>query len=152
MDIFNAINAISRKHNGSFFKISYTSVIPVLKEWKGHSVTKETVATVRKGINYSHLKTVKERLTLSSGTVGSLPWGKWEEGYEGLIINNIKDGVSKKYVRLYPSPNKSNVKYFLDGREVRKNELMGIISNSYFSDKKLPDCFTVAIENITKIW
>ena len=96
--------------------------------------------TVRKGIKYGNQKSVKEK-----GIVpGSLPWGKWIKGFEGLFIEHN----GNEYVRLYCSPNKSITKYFLNGKEVDRKDIEWMVRPSYWNHSEKPDAMTIRTENL----
>lgn len=148
------IDTLSRKQNGSFFKIRLVSDVKLNAEAKRNGVVAYKISdmTVRKGIDYKNQKCVKEKVEAGKVLTHELPFGEWAKGYEGLVIEH----KGNKYIRLYSTPNKASVKYVLNGREVSFDDLKksGLVLNSYFSDsrKEKPDCMTVKAENIQEIW
>ena len=134
------IDTLSRKQNGSFFKIRLVSDVKLNAEAKRNGVVAYKVSdmTVRKGIDYKNQKCVKEKVEAGKVLTHELPFGEWAKGYEGLVIEH-----------------KGN-KYILNGKEVSLDDLKksGLVLNSYFSDsrKEKPDCMTVKAENIQEIW
>lgn len=147
------IEALNKKQNGSFFKVRLVSPVSLNAAAKRSGVVayKITEMTVRKGIDYKAQKSVQAKVDAGKILVHDLPWGTWMKGQEGLII----DHKGSQYVRLYSSPNKSTVKYFLNGVEVTRDELKdsGHVLSSYFNKpEEKPDAMTVKAENIQKIW
>ena len=113
-------------------------------------VTKEVTALVRKGINRQNLARFKNGL--EEYKPASLPWGKWKEGMEGVIIEHTNaKGETQNYVRLYTTNNKPKVKYFINGNEVPKDRLIEIVPKSELEHEGIIDCFVVNINNITNI-
>ena len=166
MKIEELVKILNKKNNGSFFKIHWTTNLNNKQTAKsknnGDLILKDTFATVRKGVEYKNIKHVQEIL-MSKGQYKIDPitgkpevfsecmsWGNWVDGYEGLLIEN----KGKVYVRLYTSPNKPNSKYFLNGKEVSKDELkkLGVMQKSYWNKSEPTDCMTVKIKNIKEIY
>lgn len=113
--------------------------------------------TVRYGINYSNMKSVIQKTATGQiERTHELPWGKWMEGYEGILIEHTnKKGEKNIYLRVYTSPNKTLVSYFLNGSPITKEKLksLGYVSESVWN--KNPDdvdCFTLNVTNITDIY
>lgn len=153
------INKLSSKHNGTWFRMSWCTDVPITANAKkaGVTVLKYTTATVRKGIKYSNIASVKEKV--AAGKIDpkhELSWGQWKAGYAGLLIEHTnKQGIYKEYVRLYGSPNKSNVQYFYNGRPITKEQLkdLGVVQASYWNKSSEPsECFTVCTANVQDIW
>lgn len=152
-----AISRITSKGKGQFFKMSYISDLPMTAAAKreGLIALKSTTGTFRWGINYSHIKSVKEKdeaiKTLGVAPKHELPWGQWNPQYPQLVINH-KD---KQYMRLYMTPNKSKSNYYLNGRPITKEELieLGVVQKSYWNkgDTK-QECMTINIANIQEIY
>ena len=54
---------LSKINNGRFFKASWSSEVPVKKEFENrYVVSKVTISTVRKGIQYTNTKAYKDKL------------------------------------------------------------------------------------------
>lgn len=153
------IDKVNRKKNGQFFKMSWCTDVPVTAHSKrqGYKVYKTTTATVRKGIHYANIASVKAR-GIDLSTPRELPWGNWHPDYKGLIIEHTsKDEKYNRYIRLYSTPNRPIVQYFLNGQPIDKISLekMGIVQNSYWAkgkDETPHECFTVKIENIEEVY
>lgn len=164
------VNALNRKQNGSFFKVRYTSTVPVNANGKahGHIVTKTVTSTVRKGIKYSNLIRVKKQVMpnytpdnakeyaqIAKTIHRELPFGTWMKGYEGLLIEHTtQKGIYNQYVRLYATPNKPVVEYQLNGNPISIEELkeLHIIGESYWNPKTKSDTFTINVANIEKVF
>lgn len=157
------INKLNEKKNGQFFKMSWCSDVPTTAQAKreGNIVYKITTGTVRKGIKYSNIASVKAK-RMEQGIDPSAPkpellWGQWNPNHKGLIIDHTnKAGKFAQYVRLYNTPNRPTVEYFLNGKPISKEELMkqNIVLPSYWqkSRENAPtECFTVNIANIMAI-
>lgn len=164
---------LNKINNGRFFKASWSSEIPVKKEYENrYVVSKVTISTVRKGIQYTNTKAYKDKLfkrmsiecagndfltprelEKKYGNGNSLPWGNW------LIPNLLIEHTNKKgeyniYLRLYSTINKPECRYYLNGREISKEGLykMGIVREGYWNKKGIEDgVFTVNIANILSI-
>lgn len=161
------ISKLSEKKNGQFFKMSWCSDVPLTAKAKkeGHIVYKITTGTVRKGIKYGNIASVKARRMEQmeqgidlSAPKPELPWGQWNPNHKGLIIDHTnKAGKFTQYVRLYNTPNHPTVEYFLDGKHINREDLvkLGIVLPSYWQkgrENAPTECFTVNIANIMTIY
>lgn len=164
------LNRLAEIPNGRFFKTTWKSEVPVYKEYSNiYEVTKVTTSTVRKGIRYTNTKAYKTKLYRRmmeeyGGTSfiaplefnkkynNELPWGHYRKGYENVIIDHTnKAGEFNSYLRLYLTPNKPEIKYYINGKEISKSELQakGIIKESYWNNDKVKDgVFNIKIKNI----
>lgn len=164
---------LSKINNGRFFKASWSSEVPVKKEYENrYVVTKVTISTVRKGIQYTNTKAYKDKLfkrmsiecagndfltptefEKKYGNGNSLPWGRWL--VPNLLIEHTnKNGEYNIYLRLYSTINKPESRYYLNGKEISKEGLynMGIVREGYWNKKGIEDgIFTVNIANILSI-
>lgn len=162
---------LNKINNGRFFKASWSSEVPIKKEYENrYVVSKVTISTVRKGIQYSNTKAYRDKLYSRMGVEcsgndflisnefekkygNSLPWGKWL--IPNLLIEHTnKNGEYNIYLRLYSTINKPESRYYLNGREISKEGLynMGIVKDSYWNRKGTEDgVFTVNIANILSI-
>jgi hypothetical protein len=165
MKLETLLKELNGKKNGSWFKIEWTSDLNgklcAAAKREGHVVTKEVSTTVRKGIRYANMASVKQRL-MSEGkfvvdpTDGKayvlpdkLSWGEWVDGSDVLIKH--KD---QYYVRLYTSPNKPIVQYFLDGVAITASELKakGILQPAYWNRENVEECMTLKVDSVNKIY
>lgn len=151
MNTNTIIDKLNTKRNGSWFLITWESDLPLVASAKKAGVTgyKRVTAQCRKGINYTHIKSVQKKHGLEY-KAEQLPWGNWKEGREGLIIEH----KNNDYLRLYYGPNKSKVEYYLNGRKVTREELYnsGMVQKSYFKAKEKSECISVKTNNIVKIY
>ena len=157
MNINMLTSKLAQKNKGQWFKAVWISDVPVKASAKrnGIVVNKMTYATVRYGIDYTNMKSTKTKIMNGElNPTHELPWGKWVENKEGIFIEHTnKNGDKNIYLRLYSSPNKSRVKYFLNGKPIEKEKLMnlGYVQDSVW--KKSPsDCFTINVTNISEIF
>lgn len=159
------VKELDKKKSGVWFKIEWISDLNskmcAAAKKQGHIVTKQVSTTVRKGIRYANIASVRERLIaegkfLVDPKTGEshifpekLSWGEWVDGSNILIKH--KD---QYYVRLYTSPNKPAVQYFLDGVAVAAEELkkLGIMQPAYWSNDTLGECMTIKVDNVSKIY
>ena len=140
---------ISAKRNGTFFNCIWERPLKT-RRGVSNTVTKEVVATVRKGIDRRNMK--KYTSGEAEFKSGPLVWGKWKKGLEGLIIEYTNaEGKTNHYARLYTTRNKPKVKYFIDGREVSKECIEALVPKSQLSSEDIMDCFTINIKNVKEI-
>jgi hypothetical protein len=78
-----------------------------------------------------------------------LSWGEWVDGSDVLIKH--KD---QYYVRLYTSPNKPKVQYFLDGVAIAASELKktGLLQPAYWASDGVSECMTLKVDSVNKIY
>ena len=166
------INRLKEIPNGRYFKMTWKTEVPVFSRFNDiYEVTKITTSTVRKGIQYTNTKAYKNKLLKQmfeecSGTCfltpmdfnkkykTELPWGHYRKGYENIIIDYTnKAGEFNSYLRLYLTPNKPQVKYYINGREIGKEELRakGIVKESYWNESIKDGVFNIKIKNIISI-
>ncbi len=128
--------------NGSFQSVTWKSNPSPAAAHKAHKLEKLTTATVRAGIDFSNLDTVKNAIAnCERKEVGELPWGKWEN-FPHTILH--KDS---RYVRLYPS-GKPDTVYFVDGEIVSREEFEKFLRPSDCGKNEAIECFTVKEENL----
>lgn len=153
MNTQKLVATLSTKKNGSWFNMRWVSDVKLSASAKKMGVTayKITEAQVRKGINYTHQKSVQMKVESGEKQLThELPWGNWKEGYDNLIIEH----KGNDYVRLYLGANNPKVKYVLNGKEVTKKELQesGYVLKSYFTEStEKPDALTVKVANVEAI-
>ena len=165
MQLEALVKELGKKKNGVWFKVEWTSDLNskmcAAAKKQGHVVTKTVSTTVRKGIRYANIASVRERF-ISEGKFlvdpqtgethifpEKLSWGEWVEGSDTLIKH--KD---QYYVRLYTSPNKPVIQHFLDGVAIAAEELkkLGVMQPSYWSGDTLNECMTIKVDNVNKIY
>ena len=115
---------------GTFAIARIVSKKKPLASFKQHDITKVVLCTVRTGIEYKNLKSVKE----SDIEVQSLPWGEWAD-YPYLITHK-----GNRYIRLYLG-NSMKVFYLVDGVKVSKQKALSMLPKTKPSEK--PACSTV---------
>lgn len=128
---FDAINGIKKGR--------YVSLVRK-KEYK-QGVTKITKDTVRLGVDYSNMKINAGRET------GSLPWGHWVKGYEGLVIEH----KGNNYLRVTSSySGNASSRFFMDGAEISASEAAAIIGDKE-AHPSARDVFDVKFDNIVSL-
>ena len=165
MKLETLVKKLNEKKNGTWFKIEWksdlNSKLCAAAKRSGHVVTKEVSTTVRKGIRYANMASVRKKL-ISQGKFlvdpetgethvfpEKLSWGEWVDGSEVLIKHK-----EQYYVRLYTSPNKPKVKYYLDGMEISKQNLqkLGLLQPAYWSRENVDECLTLKVDNVCAIY
>ena len=165
MKLETLLKELNKKKNGTWFKIEWTTNLNgklcAAAKREGHVITKEVSTTVRKGIHYANMASVRKRL-ISEGKFlvdpetgetyvfpEKLSWGEWVDGSDVLIKH--KD---QYYVRLYTSPNKPKVKYFLDGTEIAADELKkkDLLQSAYWNRENVEECMTLKVDSVNKIY
>jgi hypothetical protein len=165
MKLETLVKQLNAKQNGAWFKIEWTTDLNgkmcAAAKRGGNVVAKNVSTTVRKGIRYANMASVRERLISEGkflvdpldGKVHVFPeelsWGEWVEGSDVLIKHK-----EQYYVRLYTSPNKPIIKYFLNGTEISADELRnrGILQPAYWSREHINECMTLKVENVDRIY
>ena len=132
--------------NGSFQAVRFASIVKPSAVHKNVKLEKKTSMTVRAGIDYANLATVREGIENGQrGEVKPLPWGEWER-FPYTITHK-----GNRYVRLYPLQGKVKTTFFVDGSPVSREYFSGFLTPS--ESKKLlsgdpPDCLTIKEENL----
>ena len=133
---------------GTFHSIRWNKELKTKKSC-ADTITKRTyVSSARLGVDYSHMKSVKETHNLDekgNAIVESLPWGTWDrfpytishKGNEYLRVSMI-DGT------------KFDTTYYRNGKQVTKESIMSDCLKSGFSGKP-STIFTLNISNIDEI-
>lgn len=111
------------------------------------AIEKEVTATVRAGINYDNLATVKEKRE-----IGDLPshnpglkWGKW------LVFPYVIEHKGNNYFRFYPfTGGKVVTQYFRDGERVEFEQIEQFLLSSEKTEKS-GDCFVVNESSILSL-
>lgn len=152
MEFKELINKINGKRNGTFFNITFksdlSSKLSAESKRNGVKCYKLVSMTTRKGIDYDKQKSVQDKVANGKVLTHELPWGQWKKGFEGIIVEH--NGVD--YLRLYPATNQRKVSYFLNGKEVLKDDLKGYMIKSFFTPKKESvDAFNVKVSGVVAI-
>jgi hypothetical protein len=138
---------------GQFVSVAFTSNVATSAKFKNSiKIQKITKAVVRAGINFANLTSVKEGIANDERSeVQELPWGSWIK-FPYLIGHK-----GKEYLRLYPSvQNVPNVKYFVNGKETPKSEILQYLTPSKVAeltdkDRSQPECFTIKTDNVLAV-
>lgn len=137
---------IINKHKGSFARISYQVEVKPSAVNSSRTIKKVVTTTVRIGVAYSHIKSVKERQSESAG-VTRAPWWKWVDGLRNVMKENLKD-PSKKYYTFATARNAhTHVDYFVDGKKATVEEVKALTVPSYWNQKTV-EVFDVKAENL----
>ena len=127
---------------GQYLALAWKSEKKPSKDHKGKELVKITRATVRAGIDYANLGTVRDGIASGErGEVEPLPWGEWFK-FPYLIQHK-----GEIYVRLYPTAQARST-YKINGSEVSKGEFESCLPPSERESGNAPACFTVKARNI----
>ncbi len=151
------LNSLEKIPNGRIFNITWKKELPTYKGID-KTVIKTVDTTARKGIDYTHTGYYKSRV-LDSNPNNPKPekikktellWGHWVE--RNLLIGYTnKAGEYKEYLRLYITGNRPKVIYTMDGIEVDKKDLKGIVTAAGLKHTGIEICYNIPIDNIVKI-
>lgn len=156
MDINKLTEVLKAIKNGVFTRIAYTTDLPVKSLYKkaGIRVVKETEATVRLGVKYKNIKSVKERLEEKSDNRSR------KNNYKTILPNKLvyNTNTEKYYVCAFPTKKgthtKQIYKVILDDLVIISSEDRNLISHlvidSYWK-KNFRETFRVNAENILRI-
>lgn len=145
MDTNIILNQLANIKKGSYLKLKK------VKHYK-NGVDKVSDLVIRLGINYGNIKAVQEKL--NGREVGSLPWGHYLKGYEGLVIEHTnKKGETKYYLRVandYLDRNKSY--YYLNGNEISREEAIAIEGEKQIKGSgESPDVYNIEFSNLLSL-
>lgn len=171
---------------GYSYLMNKNNVLELLKENKGRNlkatwrrnakvrkgvtalIEKETSATIRTGINFANLSSVKEGIANEERSeVQALQWGTWSE-FPFIIEHKGND-----YLRLYPASSvpfvyeegkavctqeegniqRPKVKWFLDGREIPFVLIQEFLLASELPKpiEETPICFTIKFNDLISL-
>lgn len=149
------LQKVKNIQKGRYTKVCYLTEVPLSAAGKksGVHVFKRVIGTYRFGIDYSNTKKGIAKQTASiDPKAGQLAWGKWMSGAEGYLIEHTnKNGEYNVYLRMYNSPNKARVQYYINNKAVSKEQLMatGYVNQSYFTKASNDSgCVTINIQNL----
>ena len=149
MKLEKVIEVLNKRQKGTYVKVGWKSNIESAKARKmGIEVVKVTDATVRWGINYSHLKRVKEIKAEKGESATESTRKPWYRHLEGIphIIQHLND-PEKQYLQLFTINKKSYIKteYYINGEHKTKQEVIdsGYVNASEFAPKD--ECLIVNI-------
>ena len=104
------IKALNQVKKGSFVRFGYTTDMPLKAEYRnqGYKIQKVTETTVRFGINYYNIKSVKEAFEKENKT----PERKLRVNLETVISNEVyKNNKTGEFLlRFYPTKSGTNTK------------------------------------------
>ena len=104
----------------------------------GEKITKISELVIRLGVDYANMKVAEGKV------VGSLPWGNWVEGLEGLVIEH----KGNYYLRVASSyANNGKATYYLNDQQITKEEVVQMIGEKKVESKAL-DVYNIKFENI----
>ena len=153
METKQLLELLKDKKDGVDFSIEYSGDLPLNAAAKKNGIiaTKITKMIAKKGIKYSDLQSVKDRINEGLELTHELPWGMWKYGFEGLLIEH-KDS---DYIRLYPKADSFSTTYYIGNKEVTYDELKesGYLVNSFFNKKDTNpvEVLTIKVNNIINI-
>ena len=131
---------------GQFGSVRYARDVKQKKGSPVQNVKKEVLMSIRAGVEYDNLKVVKEKR--DSGELpkenAGLPWGKWV-AYPYLIEHK-----GEHYARFTPN-GIPQVKYFIEGKEVSRDEALKFALASEISSGEKPDAITINLNNILEL-
>lgn len=146
-----AIVAHLKDGNGQFRIVRFKSTKTPAAKFKGTVLEKETEMTVRTGVAFANLKSVKEAIANGEREeVGSLP--DWQEWLVYPFILRHK-GNGTEYVRLTTCPNtKGRTIYRVNNEVVEKSVFDSFLtpSEAKGSDKPL-EIISIKLENLISI-
>ena len=107
----------------------------------GNGVEKISDLVIRLGVDYANMEVAKDKV------VGSLPWGSWVEGLEGLVIEH----KGNYYLRVASAySNNGKCVYLLNGNEISKEEVISLVGEKKLESKAL-DVYNIKFENILEL-
>lgn len=117
----------------------------VLKDFRGR-VEKETIGNFRIGVEYSNMAINKDKIC------GSLPYGFFEYLNE-IIYSPSTDTYQLRLTNTMNEHMKPKVKWYLDGKEITKEELieMNALSSQQLKPKQEKPVFNIKLESIIEI-
>lgn len=112
----------------------------------GQGIVKESDMVIRLGVSYANMQINENKQT------GSLPWGKWVEGLENLVIEH----KGKYYLRITstdPANPESGAdviatRYLMNGVEVTKQEVRALIGEEKSGASPV---YNIKFDNILKL-
>lgn len=154
--------ALENIKSGTCVRVIYTSYVPISSEFKDkcQDIKKTVSTTVRLGVQYNNIKSVKERQAANTAKAAN------KQNYKWLIKNRVKynfnTGKTYLVMATFPKGDHTKVTYefnnngiisYCHSKEALKNSPVGqFIRKSYFSTTSHPvDIYNVNIENIVQI-
>ena len=140
---------------GVFTRIKYKSDASLAAKAKkeGHTVTKIVEKTVRFGVNYFEIESVKEREAARTE-----PKKEMKQLYESLIPNTLYKHIEKEtlYVQFatIPEGGHTNTEWLIDGNAATLDQVKesGYVINSYWNKTgEAPEVQKIKLENVISI-
>lgn len=149
-DIIKFLNGYKK---GTYCKITYqsTDLANAAAKKAGMVVSKTTQATCRIGINYANIASVKAKAEIAAPKVEFKPWWHHSKENDCIAVHNVS---GKEYLQIFASPNKSKVKYALNGIDTTKDWLL---SAGYVNASKVnpsgdkPVVMLIPLDNIISL-
>lgn len=107
----------------------------------GEGIEKISDLVIRLGVDYANMKAAEGK------QVGGLPWGKWVEGLEGLVIEH-KGNYYLRVANSYSNNGKSI--YLLNGNEISEEQVIAILGEKKVQSLN-PDVYNIKFENILEL-
>lgn len=165
MKLNSIIETLSGIHNGTWFTVKWRSTpsqVSASVARSGHTLTKEVTTTVRKGINYIHVSSVKEEMFHKGQFTTDPKTGEicyllqpmascWEWYIPNIMLRHVHNG--EYYLRLFTSPNKPKVQWYYDGKPVSVDEVKanGWMQPAYWKLREKPAVMTIKAKDIVSI-
>ena len=146
MEVKTINEILSKRHKGTYINIKWTSNIESAAARKsGVSVIKINEATVRWGIKYGNIKSVKEAQASPQNPTPAKPWYKRIDDHP-YLIQHLSD-PSKIYLQLFTSQRESKMRtrYYINGIEATRQE---IVNSGYVNKSSLETNSSCLIMNI----
>ena len=149
----NILKKLDKKRNGTYFIIQYYKDCSdkINDEFKGNVVKKLTTMSVRKGIDYSKLKSVIEERSQP----GYIPSTR-KSNYHYIDKMLLKHNTENKYnVALFPNNGIPHSVYLLNDKPISKQELQekGIMkSNFWKTTNTKPRMITLGLDKIVEVY
>ena len=114
----------------------------------GQGIIKESDMVIRLGVAYANMQINEDRQT------GQLPWGKWVEGLENLVVEH-KGNYYLRITSTDPANPESGAdviatRYLMNGQEISKEQVIAIVGETKLSGSASP-VYNVKFENIIKL-
>ncbi len=114
----------------------------------GQGIIKESDMVIRLGVTYANMQINEDRQT------GQLPWGKWVEGLENLVVEH-KGNYYLRITSTDPANPESGAdviatRYLMNGQEISKEQVIAIVGETKLSGSASP-VYNVKFENIIKL-
>lgn len=161
------LSLLANIKNGTYFRISYETEVPLSKnklkkseyDKDSFKITKITEATVRTGVNYGKLRSVIENLKSKESTKTRANNCEW------VIKNRIKHNnvTGKDYLTVATSARGGNVKtlyavtykehgvFYFSKEELLSTTVAAFIQDSYFNKTGNTPYYCVSLDNILTI-